>query len=332
MTEQISAAGEGQPSSVAATHDRKPGGLRLSGAYGFLAPAGVMVVLFFFIPVILVVAMSMTNLATANFTTDIAQWEFVGLQNYQTLLNDQFARKIFFNSIFYVLVTLVLFNVGLALVVSLLTAHIPRRAGFTFRALWILPRITTSAIYILIWKRIMADAPQGILNWMNQLGGNAVVDYNTSFPWVFVIVVNGFVGVSFGMIIFTSAIEAIPKDIMNASLVDGSTALQRIRYIILPLLRWPLLFVVTYQTLSLLTSFEQILLLTDGGPGLYRTETWALTAFHRALSNYFGNAQWGYGSAFSVMLVIVGVVLAVVYMRVFRFDELVVEPKIEDLS
>ena len=118
---------------------------------------------------------------------------------------------------------------------------------------------------------------------------------------------------------------------MNASLVDGSTYLQRIRHVTLPLLRWPLLFVVTYQSLSLLTSFEQILLLTDGGPGLYRTEVWALTAFHRALSNYFGNTQWGYGSAFAVVLVIVGVILAVVYMRVFRFDELVAEPRIEVL-
>jgi inositol-phosphate transport system permease protein len=144
-----------------------------------------------------------------------------------------------------------------------------------------------------------------------------------------VIIVNGFIGLSFGMIIFTSAIEAIPKDLMNASLVDGSTLLQRVRYVILPMLRWPLLFVVTYQTLSLLTSFEQILLLTNGGPDHYQTEVWALTAYHRALSNYFGNAQWGYGSAFAVVLVIVGVVLAVIYMRVFRFRELVAEPKIE---
>ena len=143
--------------------------------------------------------------------------------------------------------------------------------------------------------------------------------------------VNGFIGVSFGMIIFTSAIESIPRDLMNASLVDGSSALQRIRYVTLPLLRWPLLFVVTYQTLSLLTSFQQILLLTDGGPGLYRTEVWSLTAYHRALSNYFGNAQWGYGSAFAVVLVVIGVGLAIIYMRVFRFDELVADPKIEVL-
>ncbi len=300
-------------------------------AYGFMAPAGLLVLLFFFLPVLIVLYLSLTNLASANFTSNLAEMEFVGLRNFHTLLNDQFAKKIFFNTIFYVLFTLAMFNVTAALVVSLLTAHINRRAGFVFRALWILPRITTSTVYILIWRRMMAEAPFGIINQVNTALGWPTWNYGSENPWVFVILVNGFIGISFGMIIFTSAIESIPRDLMNASLVDGSTYMQRIRHVILPLLRWPLLFVVTYQSLSLLTSFEQILLLTDGGPGLYRTEVWALTAFHRALSNYFGNTQWGYGSAFAVVLVIVGVILAVVYMRVFRFDELVAEPRIEVL-
>lgn len=300
-------------------------------AYGFLTPAGILIILFFIIPVFLVVYLSLTNLSTANFTADITKMEYIGLENYRTLLNDSFAKKIFFNTLFYVLVTLALFNITSALIISLLTVHINRRAGFLFRALWILPRITSAAVYILMWERMIADPPYGILNQIGSWMGQAPVNYSADYPWVFVIIVNGFVGISFGMIIFTSAIEAIPKDLLNASLVDGSTLMQRIRYVILPLLRWPLLFVVTYQTLSLLTSFEQILLLTDGGPGLYQTEVWALTAYHRALSNYFGNAQWGYGSAFAVVLVLIGVVLAVIYMRVFRFNDLVVEPKIEVL-
>lgn len=300
-------------------------------AYLFMAPAGVLVILFFVIPVLLVGYISLTNLATANFTADISRMQFVGLENYATLLRDQFAQKIFFNTLFYVLLTLALFNVGAALTVALLTAHVNRQTGFLFRALWILPRITTSAVYILMWQRMIADPPFGILNQLNTLLGQSPVRFASENPWTFVIVVNGMIGISFGMIIFTAAIESIPKDIMNAALVDGSTALQRIRHVILPLLRWPLLFVVSYQTLSLLTSYEQIWLLTNGGPGLYQTEVWALTAFHRALSNYFGNAQWGYGSAFAVVLVLVGVVLAVLYMRVFRFRELVTEPKIEVL-
>jgi inositol-phosphate transport system permease protein len=300
-------------------------------AYLFMAPAGVLVLLFFVIPTFLVIFISLTNLASANFTADLTKMQVVGLENYLTLFRDQFAQKIFFNTLFYVLVTLGLFNVGAALLVALLTAHVNRRASFFFRALWILPRITTSAVYILMWQRMIADPPYGILNQFNSLLNQPPIAYTSENPWTFVIAVNGFIGISFGMIIFTSAIESIPKDLMNAALVDGSTLMQRIRFIILPLLRWPLLFVLSYQTLSLLTSYEQILLLTNGGPHLYQTEVWALTAYHRALSNYFGNAQWGYGSAFAVVLVIVGVVLAWLYMRVFRFRELVSEPKIEVL-
>ena len=300
-------------------------------AYGFLAPAGILVIIFFLIPVLLIFYLSMTNLATTNFTTNVSQMEFIGLENYAILLRDQFAGKIFFNTVFYVLVTLSIFNVTLALIVSLLTTHVPRRAGFAFRAIWILPRITTATVYIMLWRRLAVEAPYGIINQFNTFFNLTTYNYLDARPWEFVILVNGFIGVSFGMIIFTSAIESIPKDLMNASLVDGSTIMQRIRYVIMPLLRWPLLFVVTYQTLSLLTSFEQILLLTDGGPGLYDTEVWSLTAYHRALDNYFGNTQWGYGSAFAVIMVIIGVVLAVIYMRVFRFNELVAEPKIEVL-
>ena len=301
------------------------------GAYGFLAPAGILVLIFFLIPVVLITYMSFTNLSSSNFTSNIWEWEFVGLDQFERLFNDQFVRKIFFNTIFYIVITLSLFNVGLALIVSLLTTHIDRNAGFFFRALWILPRITSPVVYILIWKRIWAEPPFGLLNQFNDILGAPTISYQSENPWVFVILVNGFIGLSFGMIIFTSAIESIPKDLMNASLVDGSSKLQRIRYVIMPLIRWPLLFVVTYQTLSLLTSFVEIQLLTDGGPGLYRTEVWALTAYHRALSNYFGHTEWGYGSAFAIVLVLIGIILAVIYMRVFRFSELVDEPKIEVL-
>lgn len=320
-------------------------------AYGFLAPAGCLVLLFFFIPMLLILFLSITNLSTTNFTTNIVGMlrsdldldlgslrvvtaeprYIVGFDNFERMFRDEFAPKIFFNTLFYVFGTLLFFNVGLALVISLLTTHVNRRAGFFFRALWILPRITSPAVYVLMWRRIIAVAPFGIINQFNDALGRPEVNYYQDHPWLFVILVNGFIGASFGMIIFTSAIESIPKDLLNASLVDGSSVLQRIRYVILPMLRWPLLFVVTYQTLSLLTSFEYILLLTNGGPGLYQTEVWSLTAYNRALNTYFANAQWGYGSAFAVVLVVIGVVMAIVYMRVFRFSELVAEPKIEVL-
>jgi inositol-phosphate transport system permease protein len=113
--------------------------------------------------------------------------------------------------------------------------------------------------------------------------------------------------------------------------VDGASTWQIIRDITLPLLKWPLLFVTSYQTLSLLVSFEYILLLTEGGPGLYTTEVWALTSYKRALRTYFGTNQWGYGSAWGFLLVVVAIAASIIYLRVFRFDDLVQEPKIDVL-
>ncbi|RME79371.1 MAG: sugar ABC transporter permease [Chloroflexi bacterium] len=294
-----------------------------------MSPATFLVLVFFLIPVVLLAVLSLTDLSSANFGEP---WNFIGLENYRRMFSDRFFPKILGNTIFYVVTTLVFFNVGLALVLALLTAHINRRASFFFRLIWLLPRITPSVVYIVMWKRFTQVPPYGIIN---QFAGWLGIDYQPYWlneaPWVFVILVNGFVGASFGMIIFTSAIEAIPKDLITAAKVDGASTLQVIRDITLPMLRWPLLFVTTYQTLSLLVSFEYILLLTQGGPGLYTTEVWALTAYKRALFTYFGSNQWAYGAAWGFVLVAIGIVLSIIYLRVFQFDQLVQEPKIDVL-
>lgn len=302
--------------------------------YGFLSPAFVLVTLFFFIPLVMVFILSFTKLDMTNFGIlewwNPANWS---LDNYVKIFTNRFLPRILGNTIVYVAVTLSLFNVGMALVLALITTHIRRRTGFAFRTLWFLPRITPVVVYTMMWRALAGPAPMGVINkyLLGPLGiGSGEYLINT-YPWVFIFLVNGFIGASFGMILFASAIESIPKDYITASKVDGATTWQTIRHVELPMIKWPLLFVTTYQTLSLLTSFEQIMLLTDGGPGLYETEVWALTAYHRALTSYFGNTQWGYGAAWSVILVIIGVVMAIVYLRVFKFRELVEEPKIDQL-
>ena len=293
-----------------------------------MGPAAMLVIVFFFLPVVILFVISMTDLSSSNFSEPL---NFIGVANYAKLFSDKFFPKILRNTIFYVSVTLAFFNVGLALVLALLTTHINRRAGFFFRMMWLLPRITPSVVYILMWRRIAHQPPFGIINQLLTPLGVEPRYWLFQYPWVFVILTNGFVGASFGMILFSSAIESIPQDFITAAKVDGASTLQIIRDITIPMIKWPLLFVTTYQTLSLLTSFEYILLLTEGGPGLFTTEVWALTAYKRALKTYFGHNQWGYGAAWGFVLVIIGIALSVVYLRVFRFNELVQEPKIDAL-
>lgn len=308
---------------------REPSFRNTFAAISFMTPGSFLIIVFFLVPVVILFILSLTDLSSANFSEP---WNFIGLENYRRMFNDRFFPKILGNTIFYVVMTLAFFNVGMALVIALLTSHIDRRAGFFFRLLWLLPRLTPSVVYIVMWQRIAQPAPYGILNqFLSLIGIESDIYWLNATPWLFVILVNGFVGASFGMIIFTSAIESIPTDYITAAKVDGASTWQIIRDITLPLLKWPLLFVMTYQTLSLLVSFEYILLLTRGGPGLYTTEVWALTAYNRALGTYFGSNQWGYGSAWGFVLVAIGGTLAVMYLRIFRFNTLVQEPKIDVL-
>lgn len=301
-----------------------------ASAYGFMTPAIALVLTFFVAPGILLLILSFTDLASANFGQP---WSFVGFSNFERLFTDRFFPKILRNTVFYVFTTLILFNLGLALVLAIVTTSIPRRAGFFFRLVWLLPRLTPSVVYIMMWQRIGQAAPFGIYNqlfpeFLGASGGNLFLGGS---PWAFVIFTNGFIGASFGMIIFTSALLSIPEDLLTAAKVDGASVWRIIRDIKLPLIKWPLLFVATYQTLALLTSFEYILLLTEGGPGLFTTEVWALTAYKRAFAAYFGNSQWAFGATWAVVLVTAALLLAVIYVKLFKFNELIEEPRIDNL-
>lgn len=292
--------------------------------YFFLVPSLAMIVFFFIIPAVLTFLIGLTDM---DYTLE---WRWIGLKNFYRIFRDRWTPKIFNNTMFYVFTTLGFFNVGTALLISILSTHIDEKVGAAFRAIWLLPRITPSTVYALLWLWATRGDSTSLFNWILGLFGIPPIDWKHEIPWLLVIFVNGFVGASFGMIIFTAALKSIPVDYTRAALVDGASTFQMIRYVELPLIKWPVLFVTAYQTLSLLTSYEYILLVTDGGPGLYTTEVWALYSYHMAFQIYGGgSAQYGYGAALSAVLVIVGLLLSVIYWKIFRMGELMVEPKIE---
>jgi inositol-phosphate transport system permease protein len=180
-----------------------------------------------------------------------------------------------------------------------------------------------------MWTWAAAAPPYGVINQLVEPFGLEGRYWINTDPWLMVLLVNGFVGASFGMLVFTSAIRSIPEELFRAARVDGASAWQIVRRITVPLLRWPILFVLTYQTMSLFSSYEYILLLTNGGPGLYMTEVWSLWMFHTALNSYFGNLEFGYGAALAAVLMVLAFIVSLVLLRIFRFNDLVSEPRIE---
>jgi inositol-phosphate transport system permease protein len=255
-------------------------------------------------------------------------WIFTS-DNFTRMISLPDTRKTLINTLFYVFTTLILFNTGFALVLAISTHYMESGPAGFFRSIWLLPRITPPVLYVLMWKWLAWDtgflsavlSPFGVepRNWLLDTPTNA---------WTFIILINGLVGASMGMLIFASAIKAIPQALFFASEVDGASRAQQIRHIILPQLRWPILFITSYQTLSLLTSFEYILLATEGGPG-GATEVWALTTYLTALNNYAGALEYGYGAALALVLVVVGVFLSLLYLKLFDFKSLTAPPRIE---
>ncbi len=287
----------------------------------FLGPAIVLTLLFFIVPVLIDIAVSFTDLdrtlRLSKFTTE---------QYHKIFRGDPRLSQVIGLTFVYVFGTLAIFNVTFGLLLALATTSLSKISGGFFRGVWLLPRMSPSVLYILLWLWVINPSDIGLLNQflMHMLGLAKPLDLMTSAPIALIIIANGFIGASMGMIIFTAAIRGIPEHLFYAAEVDGAGTLAQIRFITLPALRWPISFVTIYQTLSLLVSFEYILLLTKGGP-FYDTTVYALYVYRRA----FASGQYGYGAALALFLIVIGVVVALLGWRFFDLQRLLQPPRIE---
>ena len=285
----------------------------------FLGPATLLLVLFFLAPVIVDLGLAFTdmgrNLKVTGFTTENVQRMVAG---------DRRLTSVMATTLVYVLCTLAIFNLTYGLLLALVTTAMPDRVGAFFRAVWLLPRMSPSVVYALLWTWVVAPTDYGLLNQI--LGGLGLgpIDLKSDAPMLVIVIANGFIGASFGMIIFTSAIRSIPQHLFHAARVDGAGGLAIVRHVTLPQIRWQLSFVTLYQALSLLVSFEYIWLITDGGP-FYDTTVYALYVYKRA----FDNGQYAYGAALALGLVIVGIAVAMLLWRFFDMRALLQKPRIE---
>lgn len=285
-----------------------------------LGPFTILVFLFFFLPVVLVFLISFTSMDSSM------RWDFVGLQNFHKLFSDINIVEITLNTAKYVFFTLMI-NVLFGLTLGLLTTYFVQKesVGLFFRTMWILPRSSPPVVYILLWLWFFDPSNYGILNSIREALGMEPTMFIINHPMTAVILANGVIGASFGMILFSSAIESIPKDLFKAAKVDGAGHFAIIKDIILPAIKWQIMFVTLWQLLSLLTSYEYILLLTDGGPGI-ASQVLSLFSYHTAF-RYF---DFGYGSTISIVLVIIAIILSLVLWRFFRMDEIEDDTRIDD--
>ncbi|MBA5805853.1 sugar ABC transporter permease [Rhizobium sophorae] len=259
----------------------------------FMLPAAVFLVCFLTYPLGLGVWLGFTDTRIGR------DGIFIGLENYQFLMDDSVFWLSVFNTILYTSVASVLkFALGLWLAM-LLNQHLPFKSFF--RAIVLLPWVVPTVLSALAFWWIY-DSQFSIISWsLMQLG---LISGPINFlgdpinARISVIIANVWRGIPFVAISLLAGLQTIPASLQEAASLDGATSWQRFRYVTLPMLTPIIAVVMTFSVLFTFTDFQLIYVLTKGGP-VNATHLMATLSFQRGIPG----GQLGEGAAIAVAMV-----------------------------
>jgi multiple sugar transport system permease protein len=283
-----------------------------------LAPSLLILTVFLLFPLIWNVYLSIHDVTFSNI---LKNWKFVGLMNYIHLLSDpDFYSSLKVSLIFVGGSVALQFFLGLVLAI-LLHQHV--KGSNTLRALLIIPWTVSAVITGFSFKFIFNDN-FGILNYgLEQMGLYPIAWLSDPGAVVWTIVIaNMWHGTPFTMLFLTAGLFSINPVVYEAALIDGASKTKSFFHITLPLLKPFIVINTILITMWSVNFFDLILVMTNGGP-LFASTTSSLFMYREAFE--FG--MLSKGSAVGIFLIVVNLVLAYSYIRLFKRNESVVEVK-----
>ena len=237
---------------------------RLAG-WLFAGPALLVIALFFGVPVLAALALSVTDFDIYALA-DIGNLRFVGLGNYIALLQNPLFWKALGNTFYFVLIGVPLSiaaSLGAAL---LLHAKVARMRPF-FRTALFAPVVTTVVAVAVIW-RYLFHTQYGMVNWGLSSLGIDPIDWLGDPAWAMPTIILFAVWKNFGynMIIFLAGLQAIPEDLYEAARIDGASGWKQFRHVTLPMLGPVLLLVGILTMAGYFQMFAEPYVMTQGGP------------------------------------------------------------------
>ncbi|WHO75940.1 carbohydrate ABC transporter permease [Rhizobium sp. BT03] len=259
----------------------------------FMLPAAVFLVCFLTYPLGLGVWLGFTDTRIGR------DGIFIGLENYQFLMEDSVFWLSVFNTILYTFVASVLkFALGLWLAM-LLNQHLPYKSFF--RAIVLLPWVVPTVLSALAFWWIY-DSQFSIISWslmkLGLISGPINFLGDPINARISVIIANVWRGIPFVAISLLAGLQTIPASLQEAASLDGATSWQRFRYVTLPMLTPIIAVVMTFSVLFTFTDFQLIYVLTKGGP-VNATHLMATLSFQRGIPG----GQLGEGAAIAVAMV-----------------------------
>ena len=274
-------------------------------AYLYLAPMVALVGVFLLYPAADTVWTSLTD------STGLGAAKFVGLDNYVNLVKDSAFKTSFVNTLYWVAGVLAL-QVGLGLLMALVLSS--TALGRVLKGVFYLPATISAAATGVIWFFVFSP-DQGILNSFLRLIGLSGLTHSwlvANPPLNSWAMIGAFTWQGLGptMMLFLVGLQSIPREPIEAALVDGATGFRLFWHITLPLLRPMTAVVVGISLINSFKVFDLIWVMTQGGP--YRSsETLAVTMYRESFVSF----HVGYGAAVAVLLTAIVFVVSIFYLR-----------------
>ncbi len=277
-----------------------------------ILPALVLMAVFIIYPAFYAISLSLTDEALLGFSA--RESSFVGLRNFERLFTD----PMFWNSLkvtfIFVFGSAVVGQFVFGLVSAVLLSR-PLRFKPIFNAMIVLPNAVPEMVVGFIWVSMFASGEYGTLNRIVAWFGLDPQQWLYRFPLLAIIIVNTWRGIAFAMILLTSGLESIPKDIYEAARVDGANRRQIFFRITLPMLMPTIFLYMFVSTVTTFAIFGMVYTLSRGGPA-NSTEIIGIYIYNQSFTSF----QLGYGAAVAVISLVISMIIGIFYVRALKVE------------
>ncbi|TLM71675.1 carbohydrate ABC transporter permease [Pseudarthrobacter sp. NamB4] len=292
---------EGRPASRGGSSVGRPG-------FVWALPASIFFALFALVPLLAVAALSFTS------WSGLGDPKFVGLKNWEALFEDPVMLQSLWLSLLFIVLGIVT-QTPLSILLGVWAAGNQRNRAI-LSAIYFVPLLLSSAAISVLWRALL-DPNFGIPGQMSWLFGDGNVLGTQTGAIAVLIFVGMWQFTPFHTLIYQGAARQIPPVLYQAASIDGAGTVRQFFSITLPQLKNSIITSVILMVVGGLTTFETVLILTNGGPGTGTT----ITAFHM-YQEAFRRFDFGTGSAIALVLVVISTAISFAVVRLSGYDKM----------
>lgn len=272
-------------------------------AWLFLTPALVLLGVFLFWPITYLIYLSFTD---GNFSVQGTRW--VGGQNYLKLLTDNDFRQVIGNTVYFTIATVIPSVIIPLILAVLLNQSLPTRG--LLRTAYFLPSVTSLVAVGLGFRWLFQT--DGPVNYLLGFWGITAIPWLSSGVWAMLVLIllSIWKQLGFNLVVFLAGLQTIPQSLYEAAELDGANAWAKFWQVTIPGLKPTLVFVLVTTVIFTLRSFEQVYVITGGGP-LNSTNILAYYVYQEAFARF----KFGYAAAGATLLLIVTLIFVFLQLK-----------------